>query len=99
MSVSKYDCVATEVQFEIDADPVVLDISLRMIGDLSGDGIINVEDATVLQRHLAEFTNADGSPIVDEDDPAAFRAADFNGDCIIDIVDVTDIQRRLAEYI
>ena len=99
LSVSKYDCVAVEAEFEIDADSVVLDISLRMIGDLSGDGIINVEDATVLQRHLAEFTNADGSPIVDEDDPAAFRAADFNGDGVIDIVDVTDIQRRLAEYI
>ena len=96
---AKQDCATVEAAIEIDSESVVIDVVMRLIGDLNNDGIIGVDDATVLQRHLAAFSNADGSPIVDEDDPAAFRAADFNSDGAIDIMDVTDIQRRLAECI
>ena len=70
-----------------------------LIGDLNGNGEIEIEDVTILQRHLAEFTKEDGSPIVDEDDPRQFAIADVNRDNTISIQDVSMIQRIVAEYV
>ena len=69
----------------------------RQIGDVNNDGEVTIDDATMIQRHLAEFTNEDGSPIIDVDDPEEFRVADANKDNRISIQDVTKIQRVLAE--
>ncbi len=68
-----------------------------ILGDINGDGRLTIEDATLLQRYLADFRNADGTPIIDPEDPAQFKIADFNGDKKININDVTDMQRNLAE--
>ena len=75
-----------------DDEPEVL------AGDLNGNGYIDVEDATILQRFLAEFKKADGNPIVDVNDPKEFKIADANGDKKIDIQDVTTIQKIIAEF-
>ncbi len=75
-----------------DDEPKVL------AGDLNGNGYIDVEDATILQRFLAEFKKADGSPIVNVNDPKEFKIADANGDKKIDIQDVTTIQKIIAEF-
>ena len=75
-----------------DDEPEVL------VGDLNGNGIIDVEDATILQRFLAEFKKSDGSPIVDVDNPREFKIADANGDKKIDIQDITTIQKIIAEF-
>lgn len=69
----------------------------RQIGDINNDGKVTIDDATMLQRHLAEFTNEDGSPIIDVDDPEEFRVADTNKDNRVSIQDVTKIQRVIAE--
>lgn len=98
LTVSKEGCAGAEVPVSVVDSSPAADIALRLIGDLNRDGIIGVEDATVLQRYLAEYVNADGSPIVDTDDPVDFRVADYNADGVIDIRDVTEIQRILAEY-
>lgn len=79
------------VLYESEEEPEVL------IGDVNGDGVITIEDATMLQRHLAEFTNEDGSAIIDVNDPDKFKVADVNGDGRINIADATAIQRILAE--
>ncbi len=71
----------------------------RPVGDINGDMVFDINDATELQRHLAEFTKADGSPIVDENDPEDFRIADFNGDNVINVNDVTAMQCSLAEFV
>ncbi len=68
-----------------------------MTGDLNRNGQIDIQDATILQRHLAEFTNPDGTPIVDERDPVDFKIADFDGDGHISVNDVTGIQKVLAQ--
>jgi len=57
------------------------------------------EIETALQRHLAEFTNSDGSLIVDEENEEVLKVADVNHDGIISIADITTIQRYLAEFI
>ena len=68
-------------------------------GDVNLDGKIDVEDATMLQRHLAEFTNSDGSPILDLDDPKQFKAADCDCNGKVDLQDVTQIQMIIAEFV
>lgn len=65
-------------------------------GDVDKDGVVTINDATMLQRYLAEFTNPDGTPLIDPDDPISFSCADANNDGYISIKDVTAIQRYLA---
>ena len=69
-----------------------------LIGDVNGDGQITIDDATMLQRHLAEFTNDDGSAIIDETDADLFKRCDVDGDGKLKIMDVTHIQRKVAEF-
>ena len=60
-----------------------------MYGDLDGDGRVDVNDATVLQRYIAEYTDLSDRQLA---------AADVNGDGMVTIDDVTHLQRYLAEY-
>ena len=69
------------------------------LGDINQNGTVEIQDVTALQRHLAEFTNSDGSPIVDEENEEVFKIADVNHDGSISIADITMIQRYLAEFI
>ena len=69
-----------------------------LVGDLNNDGKVDVQDATILQRYLAEFKNEDGSDIVDMNDPKQVKIADYDGDGTISVLDVTAIQRTIAEF-
>ena len=75
------------------------EFSIIQLGDIDRNGIVNIQDVTVLQRHLAEFVNNDGTPIVDEDDAEILKIADVDHSETITISDVTTIQRYLAEII
>ena len=57
-------------------------------GDANGDGIVNINDVTAIQRHLAELEAFKSKQI---------NAADVNGEGL-DISDATAIQMYLAEY-
>ena len=59
------------------------------VGDVDGDLLLTVNDATVLQRYLSEYDieNADKVRVCSD--------MNFNG--VIDVGDVTAIQRTLAE--
>ena len=59
------------------------------IGDMTGDGKVNVRDVTAMQRHLAGLEEL-------TDDRLAL--ADTNGDGKVDINDATHLQRYLAEF-
>ena len=75
------------------------EFSIIQLGDINQNGTVEIQDVTALQRHLAEFTNSDGSPIVDEENEEVFKIADVNHDGSISIADITMIQRYLAEFI
>ena len=63
------------------------------LGDADGDGTVTIQDATLIQRYLAEFGDADLTRIYY---PESFYAADVNSNGKIDIGDVTALQRMLA---
>ena len=58
-------------------------------GDSNGDGRITINDATEIQRHIAEISLLSGNNLL---------AADVNNDGIITIDDATVLQRYLAKY-
>ena len=59
-----------------------------VVGDVNGDGAVDVMDATEIQRYLAETRES-----IDA------RAADVNRDGAVDVQDITLIQRYIAEFI
>ena len=61
-----------------------------LFGDADGNGVINVNDATHIQRVLAESVTV-------EDTEALLRRADIDGNGL-SINDVTLLQRWLAEF-
>ena len=76
-------CTYKNIGFICEYEPVLL-------GDVNGDGVINIDDATDIQKYVAELIEfTDGQKFV----------ADTDGDGIISIKDVTQIQRYVAEYI
>ena len=75
------------------------EFSIIQPGDIDRNGVVNIQDVTILQFHLAEFVNSDGTPIIDEDNEEIFKIADVNHSGNVTIADVTFIQRYLAELI
>ena len=60
------------------------------LGDVNGDDIISVSDATLVQQQAAELISLEGS---------ALAAADTNHDGIVTVADATLIQQYAAEMI
>lgn len=58
------------------------------IGDVNGDGKINIKDVTLIQKYLADI-----EPLSDEQK----KSADVNADDDVDITDATAIQKHIAE--
>ena len=63
-----------------------------LTGDANQDGIINVNDVTYLQMHIAGNKNTDGSAIIDETNKQLFDSVDMNKDGKLSVADVTALQ-------
>ena len=74
----------------VTAEPTTETVDAGIIGDVNGDGKVDVTDATLLQQYLAEMA---------ELSPAQLAVADTNGDGKIDVTDATAIQNYIAELI
>lgn len=82
----------------MDFDVRIFDISVKLDGsqaanyirgDVNGDGIVTIDDATKLQSYLAEFPVTNITLLK--------KCADANADGNITVKDVTAIQRYLAD--
>lgn len=72
-------------------------IELRSICDANQDGIVNVNDVTYLQMHIAGNKKADGSSLIDETNKQLFDSVDMNKDGKISVLDVTALQMYITE--
>lgn len=66
----------------------VLSDGLRL-GDANGDGEVNIADATLIQRYLADLETLEGIHLY---------VSDTNRDTAVDITDATQLQMYLADY-
>lgn len=85
--------VIFEDGMRVDKNPIAF------VGDVDKNGKVNIDDATLLQRHLAEFTDDSGNRIIDETDSEMIKRADANRDGKVSVLDITEIQRYVAEMI
>ena len=60
----------------------------ELLGDVDNNGVVNINDATLLQRYLAEYTVT-----------LNLKLADTNRDGKVNIRDITEIQRYVAQII
>ena len=63
-----------------------------LTGDANQDGIVNVNDVTYLQMHIANNKNTDGSALIDETNKQLFDCVDMNKDGKLSVSDVTALQ-------
>ncbi len=73
----------------LDLMVTITDFNNNPIGDVNRDGVINVNDVTDIQKHLA------GIKQFNEDQ---LKWADTNGDDMVDINDATQLQKYIAGY-
>lgn len=73
----------------LDLMVTITDFNNNPIGDVNRDGVINVNDVTDIQKHLA------GIKRFNEDQ---LKWADTNGDDTVDINDATQLQKYIAGY-
>lgn len=60
------------------------------LGDVNGDGKLNIRDATAIQKHLAKIAT-----LSDE----VLPVADYNADGKVNVKDATAIQKKIAGLI
>lgn len=76
---------------ENDFEFIAIDKTI-LTGDANQDGIINVNDVTYLQMHIAGNKNTDGSALIDETNKQLFDCVDMNKDGKLSVSDVTELQ-------
>ncbi|MDD6645289.1 MAG: dockerin type I repeat-containing protein [Oscillospiraceae bacterium] len=62
----------------------------NIMGDVDGDGVISIADATTIQKYVTFMVDLDYEQLA---------VADTNGDRNVDIRDATQIQRYLVQFI
>ena len=82
------------LSYNLQKYPLTIVFSAALKGDVNGDGVVNIADATALQRHLAEYESAQ----LDVANATVKKRADVNEDGYIDVKDVTAVQRIIAEF-
>ena len=68
-----------------------------LTGDANQDGIIDVNDVTYLQMHIAGNKNTDGSALIDETNKQLFDCVDMNKDGKLSVADVTALQIQISQ--
>ena len=68
-----------------------------LTGDANQDGIVNINDVTYLQMHIAGNKNTDGSAFIDETNKQLFNCVDMNKDGKLSVADVTALQIQISQ--
>lgn len=89
LTICGYEDSAAENYAEIKGIPFInlSDVPEPLLGDVNGDGVLSVSDATLIQKHSASIIN-----FTDEQ----MAVADMNSDGAVNVNDATAIQRALV---
>lgn len=89
LTIYGYEDSAAENYAEIKGIPFInlSDVPEPLLGDVNGDGVLSVADATLIQKYSASIIN-----FTDEQ----MAVADMNGDGAVNVNDATAIQRGLV---
>ena len=90
ITVSKPQCIARVYEIYLYKDDISFDVKITVPYDVNMDGVINVVDATLVQKHIVGL---------EEFDDYTFKIADTNGDGTISIIDATNIQKKIVNLL
>lgn len=77
----------------------IIKTNTRLKGDIDNNGIIDVIDATDVQKFVVHLTDTNGNQFIDVNNTDDMYAADVNGDGVINVVDATLIQKYIVKLI
>lgn len=90
ITVSKPQCVTRVYEVNVDKKDVNLVVKITVPYDVNMDGVINVVDATLVQKYIVGL---------EDFDDYTFKIADTNGDGTISIIDATNIQKKIVNLL
>lgn len=90
ITVSKPQCVTRVYEVNVDKKDVNLDVNITVPYDVNMDGVINVVDATLVQKYIVGL---------EDFDDYTFKIADTNGDGTISVIDATNIQKKIVNLL
>ena len=90
ITVSKPQCIARVYEIYLYKDDISFDVKITVPYDVNMDGVINVVDATLVQKYVVGF---------EEFDDYTFKIADTDGDGTISVIDATNIQKKIVNLL
>lgn len=90
ITVSKPQCIARVYEIYLYKDDISFDVNITVPYDVNMDGVINVVDATLVQKYIVGL---------EKFDDYTFKIADTNGDGTISIIDATNIQKKIVNLL
>ena len=90
ITVSKPQCIARVYEIYLYKDDISFDVKITVPYDVNMDGVINVVDATLVQKHIVGL---------EDFDDYTFKIADTNGDGTISVIDATNIQKKIVNLL
>lgn len=90
ITVSKPQCIARVYEIYLYKDDISFDVNITVPYDVNMDGVINVVDATLVQKYIVGF---------EEFDDYTFKIADTDGDGTISVIDATNIQKKIVNLL
>lgn len=90
ITVSKPQCIARVYEIYLYKDDISFDVKITVPYDVNMDGVINVVDATLVQKYIVGL---------EEFDDYTLKIADTNGDGTISVIDATNIQKKIVNLL
>lgn len=90
ITVSKPQCIARVYEIYLYKDDISFDVKITVPYDVNMDGVINVVDATLVQKYIVGF---------EEFDDYTLKIADTNGNGTISVIDATNIQKKIVNLL
>lgn len=90
ITVSKPQCIARVYEIYLYKDDISFDVNITVPYDVNMDGVVNVIDATLVQKQVVHNVEFDSYQL---------KLADTDNDGTISVVDATNIQKKIVSLL